>query len=107
MELADEFSVPQVIPDASVLTITWSDAEGNTFEGAKVECLLRDGRLLIPMGMNGDWLLSDINDFSLTITAPDNGPLLYETTYKKLKASEEDSAFIKELSLMQLDINRY
>lgn len=106
VELADDFSVPQVIPDASVFTITWSDAEGNTFEGAQVECLLKDGKLLIPMGMNGAWLLSDMDDFSLTITEPDNGPLLYETTYKKLKASEEDSAFIKDLWLMQLNINR-
>lgn len=106
VELADDFSVPQVIPDTSLFTITWSDTEGNTFEGAQAECLLKDGKLLIPMGMNGAWLLSDIDDFALTVTAPDNGPLLYETTYKKLKASEEDSAFIKELSLMQLNVKR-
>lgn len=58
------------------------------------------------MGMNACWLLSDVDDFSLAVTAPDNGPALYETTYKRLNASEEDSAFIKELTLMRLNIKR-
>ena len=30
---------------------------------------------------------------------------LYETTYKKLNASEEDSAFINDFALMQLNID--
>lgn len=90
----------------SRLLITWTDREGNSFDGCSVKCLIKEGKLLIPMGMNACWLLSDLDDFTLTITAPDNGPVLYETTYKRLNASEEDSAFIKELALMRLNIKR-
>lgn len=94
------------IPKDSRLTLTWSDTEGKVFDGSLVSCLIKDGKLLIPMGMNPCWLLSSIEDFAITITAPDGSPL-FETTYKKLKTSEEASAFIKEFSLMQLDIDRH
>lgn len=94
------------IPEGSLLTLTWSDAEDNSFEGSRITCLTKEGRLLIPMGMNPCWLLSRIEDFTITIASPDGSTILYETTYKKLNASEEDSAFINDLSLMQLDINR-
>lgn len=106
LELDEEFMDEADLTDGSNLIITWSDREGNSFDGNRVACQLKEGKLLIPMGMNACWLLSDIEDFSLAITAPDNGPALYETTYKRLNASEEDSAFIKELTLMRLDIKR-
>lgn len=106
LELDEKFMNEADLPDASHLIITWSDRDGNSFDGSRVECQLKEGKLLIPMGMNACWLLSDVDDFSLAITAPDNGPALYETTYKRLNASEEDSAFIKELTLMRLDIKR-
>lgn len=57
------------------------------------------------MGMNPCWLLSKIDDFTMIITAPDGSTALYETTYKKLNASEEDSAFINDFALMQLNID--
>ena len=106
------------LPSQANLTIAWTDTEGNTFENSYVNCTITDDhRLLIPMGMNACWLLSQIDDFTLTISTPDSGAvdsanasgsedILYETTYKRLKTSEEDSAFIKELSLMQLNIHR-
>lgn len=106
LELDEKFMEKAALPDASHLIITWSDREGNSFDGNYVECQIKEGKLLIPMGMNACWLLSDMDDFTLTITAPDNGPALYETTYKRLNASEEDSAFIKELTLMRLNIKR-
>ena len=106
LELDEKFMEKAALPDASHLIITWSDREGNSFEGNLATCQIKKGKLLIPMGMNACWLLSDMDDFTLTITAPDNGPALYETTYKRLNASEEDSAFIKELTLMRLNIKR-
>lgn len=102
LELEETLSAPA----DSVLTITWSDTEGNTFENSYATCTVTNGRLLIPMGMNACWLLSEIDNFTITVYAPESRNLLYETTYKRLKSSEEDSAFIKELSLMQLNIKR-
>lgn len=101
-----ELSDAAEIPEGSLLTLTWSDAEGDSFEGSQATCLVKEGQLLIPMGMNPCWLLSRIEDFTMTITAPDGNMVLYETTYKKLNASGEDSAFIKDFSLMQLNIDR-
>lgn len=106
LELDAQRSDAESIPYGSVLSISWQDAEGNTFEGSCATCTVAEGRLLMPMGMNACWLLSDIDDFTLTISSPDSGDILYETTYKRLKTSKEDSAFIKELSLMQLNIYR-
>lgn len=95
------------IPQDSVLILTWTDAEGNAYEGAYVSCLIHEDRLLIPMGMNSCWLLSAMTDFTLSIHAPESNATLYETTYKKLAASEKDApAFLKELSLMQLNTDR-
>lgn len=126
LELGESLSSSDAIPSDTIpsdanLKIIWSDTEGNTFENSYADCTVTDDRrLLIPMGMNACWLLSEIDDFRLIITVPadgtangaDNGSvsadgdILYETTYKRLKTSEEDSAFIKELSLMQLNIHR-
>ncbi len=100
-----EFSDTANIPEGSHLTLTWSDVEGNSFEGSLAACLIKEGQLLIPMGMNPCWLLSKIDDFTMIITAPDGSTALYETTYKKLNASEEDSAFINDFALMQLNID--
>lgn len=118
-ELSPSESSPlESLPSQANLTIAWTDTEGNTFENSYVNCTITDDRrLLIPMGMNACWLLSQIDDFKLTISIPGSGAadaantsgnedILYETTYKRLKTSEEDSAFIKELSLMQLNIHR-
>lgn len=101
-----ELSDTAEIPEGSLLTLTWSDTEGNSFEGSLASCTIKEGQLLIPMGMNPCWLLSSIEDFTITVTAPDGNAALYETTYKKLNASEEDSAFIENLSLMQLNVDR-
>lgn len=107
------------LPSDASLKIVWSDTEGNAFENSYADCVItKEGRLLIPMGMNACWLLSEIDDFRLIISAPGNETgtesgdgtatetILYETTYKGLKSSEEDSAPIKELSLMQLNTDR-
>lgn len=101
-----EFSGDAGIPEGSFLTLTWQDAEGNSFEGGMASCVIKDGKLLIPMGMNPCWLLSEIDDFTLTVTAPGTDAELYKTTYKKLNASEEPPAFIENLSLMQLNTSR-
>ena len=102
----DEDSIKE-IPQDSVLILTWKDAEGNDFEGNYVSCLIHEDKLLIPMGMNPCWLLSSITDFTLSVHAPESNEVLYETTYQKLAASETNGpAFIKELSLMQLDTDR-
>lgn len=94
-------------PQDSVLILTWRSEEGDALEGAYVSCLIHEDKLLIPMGMNPCWLLSSMTDFTLSVHAPESNDVLYETTYKKLAASEEDApAFIKELSLMQLNVDR-
>lgn len=102
LELSDNAKVPE----GSHLTLTWSDTKGVSFEGSRITCLIKEGQLFIPMGMNPCWLLSRIEDFTITVTSPDESTLLYETTYKKLNASKEASAFINDCVLMQLDINR-
>lgn len=94
--------------DAGSLTlnISWSDKNGRTFDGSHISCTLKEGRLLIPTGMNACWLLSKLDDFTLSITDI-TGSTVYETTYKRLNTHEEDSALITELSLMQLkSVNR-
>jgi hypothetical protein len=106
LELNEDDALFNSLPYGSALMITWEDTDGNTFDGSYVDCSIADGKLLIPMGMNACWLLSEMDDFTLKICAPESRNVLYETTYKRLKTSEEDSALIKELSLMQLDIHR-
>ena len=109
LELAEDLCSPdasEALPEDSVLKISWADTDGNTFENSSVSCTLTDGRLLIPMGMNACWLLSEIDDFTISVLSSDSSEVLLETTYKRLISSEEDSAFVKNLSLMQLDIKR-
>lgn len=102
LELAPEWL--QSYDTASLtLNITWSDKDGRTFDGSHTSCTLKDGTLLIPMGMNACWLLSELNDFTLSITDSTDSTV-YETTYKRLNAHEEDSALVTELSLMQLKL---
>lgn len=101
-----EFSDTAKIPEGSLLILTWSDTEGNRFEGSLTSCTIKNGRLLLPMGMNSCWLLSSIEDFAINVYSPDGNTILYQTTYQKLNASKEDSAFIKDLALMQLNVNR-
>lgn len=50
-----------------LISIEWSDTEGKKFEGSKVTCQYGDGKLLIPIGMNACWLLSDIDSFTINL----------------------------------------
>ena len=49
------------------VSIEWYDTEGKKFEGSKVTCQYGDGKLLIPIGMNACWLLSDIDRFTISL----------------------------------------
>lgn len=68
-----------------LISIEWSDTEGKKFEGSKVTCQYGDGKLLIPIGMNACWLLSDIDSFTIN---------LYDST--KLNGQTEQDAQVEQ-----------
>lgn len=49
------------------VSIEWLDAEEKKYDGSKVTCQYGDGKLLIPIGMNACWLLSDIDSFTINL----------------------------------------
>lgn len=60
-------SLKNTVPaDAEILEITFL-CDGQSFSGASVTCLIGDGRLLIPLGMNPDWLLSKNSHIRLSL----------------------------------------
>lgn len=54
-------------PSNLLVSIEWSDTEGKKFEGSKVTCQYGNGKILIPIGMNACWLLSDIDSFTINL----------------------------------------
>jgi hypothetical protein len=66
---------PAEIPGAETLQITFR-CDGTDFPGASVSCQIENGTLLIPLGMNADWLLSENSDLRLTFLGTDGSKLL-------------------------------
>lgn len=97
-------SLDSTIPADATVTISWNDATGHSFDGARVTATVGEGTLLIPMGMNSCWLLSDISNFTLTINDSAGG-LLYETDYKYLSENQISKA-VTQFSLLALNYNR-
>ena len=63
------------IAEESTVEIEFGDTK-------KIRCHYGSGSLLIPMGMQGTWYLSEIPDFTLRILSP-AGETLYETSYRQ------------------------
>ena len=59
----NDVSLPE---NAKTLSISFT-CDGNSYEGACVTCSLTGADLLIPMGMNGDWLLSENSAITVTL----------------------------------------
>ncbi|HAF26626.1 MAG TPA: hypothetical protein DCG85_04840 [Lachnospiraceae bacterium] len=91
------------LSDNCKLIISWKDASGREHEGAiaSADITSRQG-LLIPIGMNLSWYLSDIDDVNLSIWKSDLSECLYETTYKKLRSEDVSTAYITSLNLYKL-----
>ena len=70
-----------------LISIEWSDTEGKKFEGSKVTCQYGNGKLLIPIGMNACWLLSDIDSFTIN---------LYDSTMLNQQPEQEQDAQIAQ-----------
>ena len=51
---------------AQTITVTFETTDSSSFSGNSVQCEIRDGTLLLPMGMNAVWLLSDISSISIS-----------------------------------------
>lgn len=101
------------------VSIEWSDAEGKIYDGSKVTCQYGDGKLLIPIGMNACWLLSDINSFTINLYDPSTvneqieqdaqieqtNSSIFSALYEQgvLNTSEED---ILHITLHAIDLER-
>lgn len=67
-----EISNTHGLPTPSTLSLCVGDGNGHSFENAPISCNIADGTLLIPVGMQPAWLLTDnITDISLTF--PETG----------------------------------
>lgn len=74
-----ELSKKYHLTPPSNVTITFKDQSGEAFEGASICCALGDGTLLIPVGMNPCWLLTDnITDISITLTGTEDSGIFKE-----------------------------
>ena len=76
-----------------LISIEWSDTEGKKFEGSKVTCQYGDGKLLIPIGMNACWILSDIDSFTIN---------LYDST-KLNGQTEQDAQVAQDAQIAQVE----
>ena len=63
------------------MTISFTDTEGNSPQQYQTTCQYGDGKLLIPLGMNACWSLSDISSFTVSLTDTDSNIPLYSVTY--------------------------
>ncbi len=67
--------------DNLLVTISFTDTEGNSPQQYQTTCQYGDGKLLIPLGMNACWSLSDISSFTVSLTDTDSNIPLYSVTY--------------------------
>lgn len=67
--------------DNLLVTISFTDTEGNSPQQYQTTCRYGDGKLLIPLGMNACWSLSDISSFTVSLTDTDSNIPLYSVTY--------------------------
>ncbi len=108
LELSEELT--HELTMAPFVTITWTDTEGNAYECNMVSCNFDNDekvRLLIPMGMNAGWLLSEINDFTISVYDGSGMISLYaETSYQQLLEGDSSASFIEDMALMQIDLER-
>ena len=108
LELSEEFT--KELTMAPFVLITWTDADGNYFECNMVSCYFDSSekvKLLIPMGMNAGWTLSEINNFTISVYDGSGNISLYaETTYEDLLNHNDSSLFIEDMALMQINRER-
>lgn len=69
------------------VSIEWLDAEGKKYDGSKVTCQYGDGKLLVPIGMNACWLLSDIDSFTIS---------LYDATMLNQQSDQEQDVQVAQ-----------
>ena len=67
--------------DNLLVTVSFTDTEGNSPQQYQTTCRYGDGKLLIPLGMNACWSLSDISSFTVSLTDTDSNIPLYSVTY--------------------------
>ncbi len=67
--------------DNLLVTVSFTDTEGNSPQQYQTTCQYGDGKLLIPLGMNACWSLSDISSFTVSLTDTDSNIPLYSVTY--------------------------
>lgn len=86
------------------VSIEWPDAEGKKYDGSKVTCQYGGGKLLIPIGMNACWLLSDIDSFTISLYDPQN-TRLFSASFEQgvWKTSETD---LLHITLHKIDLHR-
>lgn len=108
LELSEELTKELTI--APFVTITWTDTAGNAYECNMVSCNLNNdetAKLLIPMGMNAGWLLSEISDFTVSVYDGSGMISLYaETSYQELLDGDSSASFIQDMALMRIDLER-
>lgn len=108
LELSEDFTKESAINP--YVTITWTDTAGNAYACNMVSCSFKndeEAKLLIPMGMNAGWLLSDMNDFTISVYDGSNPDTPYaETSYQKILKNDASASFIEDMALMQIDLQR-
>lgn len=108
LELSEELTGELTM--APFVTITWTDTAGNAYECNMVSCNFDNNetvKLLIPMGMNAGWVLSEISDF--TISVYDGSGIISryaETSYQQLLEGDSSANFIQDMALMKIDLDR-
>lgn len=83
----------------TTLQIRFSDSDNNTFPGAYISCNLNGSSLLIPIGMNACWYLSELKDFKITLQ---NSTESSEITYRELINKTAESPYIEDLQLIPI-----
>lgn len=78
--------------DNLLATISFTDTEGNSPQQYQTTCQYGDGKLLIPLGMNACWSLSDISSFTVSLTDTDSNTTLYSVTYHYGKQPADEIA---------------
>ena len=108
LELSEELTKKPTT--SSFVTITWTDTDGIAHACNMVSCSFKQdekAKLLIPMGMNAGWLLSDISDFTISVYDSSNLSSPYaETSYQKILENDTSASFIEDMALMQIDLKR-
>ena len=103
------FSFNQAIPQDTILSITWQDVNGISYESSNILCLIGDGQLLIPAGMNTCWLKSKMEDITFSLFTPTED-LIISFTYEDIKSghlvSTQTDAILSDFKLYSIQRER-